>query len=371
MENTHMDELAKALEAFKSGDSDTLTSIMNDEPLPDTPPQEEPAPEVEQTASEEVPAPETSETTETEEPQEDASVGDEEPEASVAPELPDTEEIFITDDSGRRKYTIDYTDRDRIKKAFEYAAGFRKMQARGDKAIKEVEEIKTSYAKLEDAWGEGGIDGIKNVIVALSGNQNGVEEFLQSELEERQRIASMSPEERAELDRTREEEARRLEWETKMRTMEDKERTYHERIEREQEEKMAGFAQTALDRYNFNGKLGSSEDENLWNKMVWSNAIELLEKHSSDDTKFTQSNFLKAFEVAHANLSRRLRSQVSKQVDKEVGKKKASTAKDAASAAKRSMAAKPSAAQDINADIESGDITSGIQKIFGATKKLF
>lgn len=367
-----MDELAQALEAFKSGDSETLQNIMNDE-TPQPPPQEDPAPEVEAPASEEVPAPETGETTETEEPQEDASVGDEELEtqAEENTSLPDTEEIFITDDSGRRKYTIDYTDRDKIKKAFEYAAGFRKMQARGDKAIKESEELKAGYAKLEDAWGEGGVQGIKNVIAALSGSENGVEEFLQAELDERQRIASMSPEERADYDRQREEEARRLEWETKMRTMEDKERSYQERIEREQEEQLSNYAQTALDKYNFNGKLGNREDENLWNKMVWSNAIELLEKHAKDDTKFTQSNFLKAFEVAHANLSRRLRAQVSNQVDKQVGKTKASAAKDAATAARRSMAAKPSATQDINTDIDNGDISSGIQKIFGATRKLF
>lgn len=364
-----MDELAQALEAFKSGDTDTLNSLMNDE-QPPAPPPEEPVVEEAQ-ASEEVPAPESSEPTETEEPQEDASVGDEEVEASAAPELPDTEDITITDDSGRRKYTIDYTDRTKIKKAFEYAAGFRKMQARADKAAQETDSLKESYSKLENAWGEGGQEGIRNIIKVLSGDEKGLDTFIEAELSERQRLASMSPEEKATYDRNREEEARRLEWETKMRTIEEKESQYSQKLAQEEEQQLSNYASTALDRYNFNGKLGNEQDETLWNKMVWSNAIELLEKHSKEDTKFTQANFLKAFEVAHANLNRRLKSQVSKQVDLQVGKKKASTAKDAAVAAKRSMAAKPSAAQDIEADIDSGNISAGIQKLFGSTKKLF
>ena len=367
-----MDVLAQALEAWKSGDGDTLQGIMNDETPPEQPQEEQNLEAVEEPASEEVPAPETSEPTEaTDETPEDVSVGDDEVQVSAEPALPDTEEITITDDEGRRKYTIDYTDRAKTKKAYEYAAGFRKMQSRADKAVQETQELKKNYSRLEEAWGEGGIDGIKNIINVLSNSESGVEEFLNAELQERQRIESMSPEERATHDRNREEEARRLEWETKMRTIEEKENAYKTQLEQQEEQTLSNYAQTALDRYNFNGKLGSKEDESLWNKMVWSNAIELLEKHASEDTKFTQSNFLKAFEVAHANLNRRLSSQVSRQVDKQVDQKKASTAKDAASAVKRSMSGKTTAAQDINADIDSGDIAGGIKKLFGSTKKLF
>ena len=364
-----MDPLAQALEAFKSGDSDTLSSLMNDE-APQPAPQEEIPEEQEALASEEVPAPDSGEAVETEEPQEDASVGDDEVEAQAAPQLPDTEEITITDDSGRRQYTIDYTDRTKIRKAFEYAAGFRKMQARADTAAKETKELKESYSKLEDAWGDGGIDGIKGVITALGGD-SAVKEFIDAEVAERHRIESMSPEEREAHDRKREEEARRLEWETKVREIDARESAYKQRVEREEQDRLSSYANTALDKYNFNGRLGDEKAEGLWNKMVWTNAIELLEKHSSEDTKLTQSNFLKAFEVAHANLSRQLVSQVSRQVDKQVDKKKAATAKDAAAAAKRSMAGKPTAAQDINADIDNGDIASGIKKLFGSTKKLF
>lgn len=360
-----MDE---ALEAFKSGDSDTLQKILNGEDVNLTMEETVEEPVVD---AESVETPETSEV-ETQETESDASVEDVVvSEAPVVETLPDTEEITITDSKGRRPYTIDYTDRAKTKKAYEYAAGFRKMQAERDQERQARQEDRKVYDKLEAAWGEGGVEGIRGVIQALAGEDDAVEKFLEMELSERERLKNMSPQERADHDRQREEDARRLEWETKMGDLTAKEQKYAESLQQAEETQLKGHATQALGRFNFDGKLGNPQTETMLNKTIWTNAIEMLEKHTPDGVTPTQANFNKAFEIAYSNLSSTVRSQINKGVEKNIETKKVSAARNAANMAKKGMAPKSTSAEELEKTIDDGDFSSAFKSIFSSTKKLF
>jgi hypothetical protein len=364
------------LEALKAGDTEALQAMLNGEeptapePAPTPEPVEDIVPEV---PVEEPPAepPVTSETPE-EVPAPEASVAD--LEIPETPALPDTKEIFITDSEGRRPYTLDFTDRPKIEKAFQYAAGFRKMQAERDKAISANKEQSESYKKLEAAWGEGGVEGIKNVISTLAGGDEGVTAFIDNELAERQRLADMSPEEKASYESKRQQELQRLEWETKMGDLTAKEKAHAASLEKAEEERLYNKAAQAQARFSFTGRLGNEKTENMWNRTLAQEAVGMLDKHAEkmpEGWEPSQANFNKAFEIAYANLSNSLQGTASKQAEKTIGKAKANAAKAAANVAKKGMQQPATASQEVLDALEAGDTKKGMAAIFSSGKKFF
>jgi hypothetical protein len=366
-----------ALEALKSGNTEYFENEMSGEGVEElqTPePVEAPAVEVEVEADlglpEEVPA----ETQPGIEELVDSELSDDpvvDLEASEALVLPDTEEIFITGSKGRQAYTIDYADRAKTKKAFEYAAGFRKMQAERDQERTGHTETKQIVSKLESAWGEGGVDGIKGVISALAKGDTAVDEFVDSIVEERSRLNNLSPEEKAAHKSTLDEQARSLAWEQKMGDLKAKEDAHTSSLEQAEEKQLYDMASQAQTNFSFAGKFGNEKTETMWNETVARNALALLEKHLPEGKKPTQANFNKAFEIAHSNLSSSLKTQVSNGVETKLKTKKNQAAKAAAKTAKKGMAPKQTTAEALEKTIDDGDLSAGFRSIFKSNKRLF
>ena len=361
-----------ALQAALTGDTETLNRILASDDL-EIPQEQDTPPIQEATAEEEVEQVEEPETAEevveeiTQEEGDGLEAQAQEQEEKVL--LPDTEDITITDSKGRRNYTIDFTDREKTKKAYSYAAGFRKMQAERDASRKDHVSTKETYAKLEELWGEGGPDGIKRLINQLS--EGGIDGFIDSELSDRKRLSDMTPEDKIAFDREQSEDVKRVEWETKMRDLDDKNSAHTQMLKEHEEGAYKSQADSAFARFNFSGKLGSGASENLLNKSVWENAIDMLEKHTPDDVRPTQQQFNKAFEVAYANLHATVKTSAVKAADNLVEGKKVEAAKSAAKVAKQGLQPKKSTAQALEATIDKGDFSSGMAAILGATKKLF
>lgn len=374
-----------ALEALKSGNSDYFKDQLENGITDDVqdlgatlevPPTEaEVEVEVEEGSVPQTETPaETSEDSETA----DASTESQDPvadlETSEAQALPDTEEIFITGSKGRQAYTIDHTDRAKTKKAYEYAAGFRKMQAERDQERTSHVETKEIVSKLEDAWGEGGVDGIKGVINALAKGDTAVEDFVDSIVEERSRLANLSPAEKAAHETSLAEQARQLQWEQKMSDLKAKETQHTTALEQAEEKELYDMASQAQSKFSFSGSFGNEKTESVWNETVARNALGMIERaleKKPEGYKPTQANFNKAFEIAYSNVSSNLKTQVNNGVEKNLKGKKAKAAKSAAKTAKKGMAPKSSEAEQLEKSIEENDLSAGFRQILKSTKRLF
>ena len=127
----------------------------------------------------------------------------------------DIEEVFITDDTGRKKIKIDYSDRKKIKEVFQRYHGMKKFKVDKDKAeskLKEFEprykELESHWQKVEDTFKNNGIEGLINLI---EGSPDAFENLRAKILEEHKLISEATPEQLDKMDL--EKRARRAEQE--------------------------------------------------------------------------------------------------------------------------------------------------------------
>lgn len=97
------------------------------------------------------------------------------------PDASAKEEIEVTDGDGKKKITIDYSDRAATKRAYEQAAGVSKLYPRyvairgelaeATKKLSAKSESEANYEKLSSAFGDGGPTGTLKLLDALTGGK--------------------------------------------------------------------------------------------------------------------------------------------------------------------------------------------------------
>lgn len=201
--------------------------------------------------------------------------------AAGAPQEDTDSHIYVTDESGRKKIKVDFSDKAKVKKAFEYAYGFRKMQAERDKSNAYVKQIEPEYKELKQSWAaidkavqEGGLKGLVNLI---SGDEKAFDSLIEKEVGLRDWKKTATP---SEIERYDAQE------------MAASEKRAREKLEKEFQGLRDNVAQTqsdaqmkmleskvnpAFDKWRFAGKLNNPTLEEMLDKSIWTTALDNLE----------------------------------------------------------------------------------------------
>jgi hypothetical protein len=308
-----LDRTSQALDAFKSGKGIDEALGLDQAP----PAEEEEGTEVE-AAPEQGSEDSSKETSEEDSPSEVKS---------------DVEELILTDENGKRKLTIDWNNRDAIKKQIQLAAGARKWQAEKDKLSKELTTLKaevgdkvSSYDQLDKAWKTHGVEGV----LSLLGGEKGLTEYKQRLIAEANFLASASPEQKKayEIERALENERRE-----KQRLIDEQKATL-EKISKDREEAAArqfeSIVNPAFEKYRFKGKLGDEATEHHFDQAIWTQTLARLE--TLPEESLTASTIEKEFRAVAAAFNKAIGKQANEKA-KQVVESKKTAAKEAVSQA--------------------------------------
>lgn len=289
------------------------------------------------------------------------------------PKTSSKEVITVTEANGqKRKIEIDYADREAIKKAHLLASGARKWQADRDQAIQrlkktesEVSEIRQNWNDLEKAYTENGLAGL---VDRLEGN-GAWNNLLQKAVQKAKFLENASPEEveafniRDELDRTKRDN--------------DKIRKDNEKFkkevseEREQTEtrELQSRIYPSFTKHRFEGKLGSTEDEHMFDEMLWNTAMKRLEPYDQQGLDLTLELVEKEFSAVARAIRKRVTAQAEKKAERVVQQKKQEATENVQAKVMSGykQGGKAKEARDL---IESGNLT-GLLKGWGKYGGLF
>lgn len=225
------------------------------------------------------------------EPEEDSpeTSEDQDDEPEGTPE--DSIEEVTTADGKRIK--IDYSDRDRIKRAHLLARQGRVWQSERDSARKELEAIKPEFDEIKgvlDAL-EDAKDDPAELYRLITGGQDW-EELIEKEIAQREEVANLTPAQlevynKHKIAEKREAELRKREaaWEKKL---EDAQRKEEEAARSNQ----SAMFKSAFNEFRFAGTLGDKVKEHKLDKKVWNNIK--AELHGKDLNDFEVREIIKA-----------------------------------------------------------------------------
>jgi len=256
-------------------------------------------------------------------------------------------QINYTDHKGRKTAEVDFSDTDTVKKLISRAYGSQKWKVGMDKAVAEskakdaeMTQVKEAYAGLEEAWGEGGAEGIKNVIARLAGDDQALDILLDERQAERERLAAMDPNTRMKWEHEQERIKERASYDRQIKAIQAEREAASSSKEEADLARTRQLAQSAYSKYNFEGKLGDEDAEETFSNIVWEKSFDLLEQKGIEDPTSAQLN--KAFELTYNKIAKTVTKQVDKQVNKTIEKKKVDAEKSVANLAKSKMTKKGS-----------------------------
>jgi hypothetical protein len=199
------------------------------------------------------------------------------------------EVITISDDKGRRKIEIDFSNREQLKKYVQMAHGARKWQTERDQALARLKERETKESERDKDWQsleEAFQSGYEHLIDRLAGRQGAFDEYV-AQRQQRTHLQKTNPEAFAAL------QAKDLA--DKLAKDLEKEKSENAKFkksiteEREQTEIKALEARVvpAFQKYRFADKLGNPNSEHRLDKMLWNDVMERLEPYETQGQEIT------------------------------------------------------------------------------------
>lgn len=280
---------------------------------------------------------------------------------------PGTKEVItITDEKGRRKIEVDYSDKASIKKAYEMASAARKWQADRDRAIKsskaleaEAAKVKSDFAILDEAFKRGGAE---EVVDLLSGRKGAFAEQVKKQLERAKFLERASPEEVEALTQrelaerqTRENaQLRRDNEEFKKQMLSTQEATELRAVESK--------VNPVFDKYRFADKLGDADDEHMFDEMLWTTALKRLEPYEEQGLEITSELAEREFAAVARSIRKRIGVQAEKKAGRAIDQKKQEATENIQSNLKSGYKSQNNKAQDY---LNRGD-TSGLIRNWGS-----
>lgn len=239
-----------------------------------------------------------------------------------------TEDIFITDHKGRRKITIDYNDRDKIKKAHQLAAGMRLFQKERDEERQLNNELRNElqlYKTLDSIWEERGVDG---VVEKLSGKT--LDDIFAERQEKKMRLETADPADRVSMEyeerlSARDEQIRELA--EKLSKFEEESKS---RLQQSEEMQARSVIDPAFSKYAFSDKDGDERDVNFANEMMWDRASKAFDQYEQQGIPITKAVVEREFRQLRASLNRIVKSTAEKTATKKVAQQKKQAQKAAA-----------------------------------------
>ena len=266
------------------------------------------------------------------EEEEKASESDSEASEEDSSEDPDYEEVLVKGPNGRRqKLRIDYSDREKIKKAYLQAAGMRKAFQERDQALSQLKQYTEGEAKekleawdyLQEAYER---DGIRGLIEAIEDDPNAYDNFLEQEIQRREQLALMTPEERRAYELEQEKARKDAEVERLRQEMEEFKRSVMEEKEKAELTSLENIVSSAFEAYSFDGALNDPEKETLLNEMLWARGREALAQ-LPDDVPITSAVAKREFRKIAKTLNEMIKVEGRKQASRVINRKKKESAK--------------------------------------------
>lgn len=273
---------------------------------------------------------------------------------------PDREVITVTDHTGKKQISIDYSDKDKIKKAFQMAAGMRKFQAERDAekakveaTSKKLEEFQSRFQKLEAAWESGREDGVLRL---LTGGK-GLDDIIKERTERAQRRAEADPATLARMDAEEAMQSKSAELarvEARVKELEGKLETNLTTVE---QQKMEAMTHPVFDKYRFSGKMGDAETASDMDEMLWLKATRTLDSYSEQGINITPEIVEREFKRLHSIMSRAIKTQADEKVSEVIGTKKSNALSTAQTMVNKGLTSS-SYGKKADEALASGDIKS-------------
>lgn len=286
------------------------------------------------------------------------------PEAKT--EEPSTVEyITVTDDKGRRKIAIDFSDKEKLKKLASMAYGANKWKVERDNLVKELEKSKgvaSKSSELEENWNvlESTFkkEGIEGLVDLLQGKRGAYKEHLQQQMEKQKFLERASPEElklfQEQEDRNR--LARELEEERRAN------QEFRQRYEAEKEANelaaLSGIVHPTFEKYRFAGKLGNADDEQMFDEVLWGQMQKHLAPYEEKGVAITRELVDSTLKNISGQLRKRLAAQTERKVSKVIEQKKQEAAESAQSATKAAYRPQSETAKEAMGHIQGGSLSN-------------
>lgn len=271
------------------------------------------------------------------------------------------EVITVTDETGRkRKVEIDYSNREQIKKMAAAAAGMRKFQAERDREITSRKELEAKLKERESDWSrleEAFSKGHEHLIDTLSGRQGAWQELVNKEIERREFLKNATPDELQAMRAQEQADLTRKELDKIRKENEE----FKAKVQQEREEaelrSMESRVHPVFEKYRFADRLGSAQDEHLFDEMLWNSSLKRLEQYEERGLDLSPELIEREFKAVATALRNRIGVQAQKKASQVVAQKKQEATENVQSKVKSSSASS-SDAEKLRQAIQSGDTGS-------------
>lgn len=235
------------------------------------------------------------------------------------------EVITVTSDKGKHKVEIDYSDKEAIKKAFQFQYGARKWQAERDQAIQAKSKLESEYTTLKQDWGK--LDqafekGPEALIDTLMGRNGAFDELVNKRIQRMEYIRNASPEELQALEAKEKAELTQKELEKIRKENEEFKKQVTTERELAEERALESKVHPSFDKYRFADKLGDADDEQMFDEMLWNSALKRLEGYESQGLDLSKELIEKEFRTVANSIRKRIGVQAEKTASKVVEQKK-------------------------------------------------
>jgi hypothetical protein len=276
---------------------------------------------------------------------------------------PNVDYIMVTDEKGRRKIEIDFSDKEKLKKLASLAYGSNKWKVERDNLAKEVEKLKGEVPKVNELQENWNVlestykkEGVEGLIDLLEGKRGAYKSHLDRALEKQRFLERASPEEIKLLQQQEASErlARELDEERKA-NME-----FRKKFEAEKEQAeiaaLSGVVNPTFEKYRFAGKLGNAQDEQLFDEVLWTQMQKQLAPYEEQGVPLTRELVDSTLRNISTTLRKRMAAQTEKKVSKVIEQKKREAAESAQSAVKAAYKPQSETQKEAMDHIKGGDL---------------
>lgn len=236
------------------------------------------------------------------------------------------EVITVTDEKGqKRKVEIDFSDRERIRKAFSMESGARKWQAERDAALntkKQAEaklgEIQGNWNKLDEAYQQSGLEGMYDLVKG----PGAFKQHVAKQVEKALFLQKASPAEREQLLAQEAQELSRQELDKLRKDNEDFKKQVVQEREVAETRSLESKIHPVFEKYRFADKLGDSNDEHIFDQMLWKTSMDRLEEAENAGVDVTPELIHKEFSEVAQRIRKRIGVQAEKKASKVIETKK-------------------------------------------------
>jgi len=251
----------------------------------------------------------------------------------------DSEYIFVSDDTGRKKLKVDYSDREGIKTAYKLAAGYTKMKSARDRMLvegretgKEMENLRGFQKTLNETYTQDGIAGIYNKV--RTEDMPSWEDLIVQEAVRIQQYKAASPEAQRAMDDSKELQKLKVAQQEWVKQQESLKTQAEEAREAAELEKFEAMIVPGFEKHRFTEIADAGKAERM-DARLWREAKEEFKRLEDAGEVVTQAVAVKVFKDIADDIRSLIQGQATQQATDVVEKKKKAAQTKVAGATER------------------------------------